>query len=102
MRISIFMAHKIETVKSIIKIADSYIEHKVIPLRYRYDAVHISIVTVNKIKKIISLNFKHIVRDKTRAFTQYINIVYRLSSINIKSPINVIMAVIDNEYSQYK
>jgi hypothetical protein len=47
--------------------------------------------------KIISLNCKHIVRDKTRAFTQYINTIYGLSSIDIKSPTDVITEVIDNE-----
>jgi hypothetical protein len=42
---------------------------------------------------IISLNFKHIVHDKTRILTYYINIINCYCSIAIKSP----MEVIDHE-----
>jgi hypothetical protein len=77
-------------------IAESYIEHEVIPIKHRMDALHIAIATVYGLDKIISLNFHHIVRDKTRAFTQYINIVYGYNSIDIKSPMDVITELFYN------
>jgi predicted nucleic acid-binding protein len=78
-------------------IADSYIEHNIIPLRYRIDAVHIAVATVYGLDKIISLNFQHIVREKTRTFSQYINTVYGYPSIDIKAPMDVIMEAIYND-----
>jgi hypothetical protein len=79
------------------EIANSYIENNVIQLRYKYDALHIVMATVYGMDKIIRLNFKHIVRDKTRIFSQYINLVYGFRSIDIKSPMEIIMGNIDNE-----
>ncbi|MDR2198907.1 MAG: hypothetical protein LBR53_05540 [Deltaproteobacteria bacterium] len=74
-------------------IANLSIDNKIIPERYRMDAMHIALSTVNGLDKIISLNFKHIVKDKTRTFTAYISTIYGYSVIDIKSP----MEVIDND-----
>jgi hypothetical protein len=75
------------------QLADLYIENKIIPEKYRMDATHIALATINSLDKIISLIFQHIVRDKTRTFVAYINTIYSYSSIDIKSP----MEVIDND-----
>jgi hypothetical protein len=74
-------------------LADLYIKNNIIPLRFVMDARHIAISVVNKLDKIISLNFKHIVRDKTRIFTEYICKINGCNLITINSP----MEVIDND-----
>ncbi|MDR1487936.1 MAG: hypothetical protein LBT62_08125, partial [Deltaproteobacteria bacterium] len=48
--------------------ADLYMENNIISSRYLMDARHIAISVVNNLDKIISLNFKNIVRDKTKFF----------------------------------
>jgi hypothetical protein len=77
----------------IINLAELYIKNNIIPARSVMDARHIAISVVNKLDKIISLNFKHIVRDKTRIFTEYICKIYGCNLITINSP----MEVIDND-----
>jgi predicted nucleic acid-binding protein len=76
-----------------VSLANLYIENNIIGLRYLIDATHIALATVNNLDKIISLNFKHIVRDKTRIFTEYINKRNGYRSIEINSP----MEIIDHE-----
>jgi predicted nucleic acid-binding protein len=80
-----------------VHLADLYIQNNIIALRYLIDASHIALATVNNLDKVISLNFKHIVRDKTRVFTEYINKTHGYRSIEINSP----MEVIDHEEIEY-
>jgi predicted nucleic acid-binding protein len=81
-----------------LKIANSYIEHNIIPLRYRIDAIHIAIAIVNYLDAIISLNFKHIVRKKTKDFAKTLYEFSGYHPVDINSP----MEVINNDYLQYK
>jgi hypothetical protein len=74
-------------------IADLYIKNNIIPFKYIMDALHIAISVVNNLDKIISLNFKHIVRDKTKIFTEYICKINGYTPLTINSP----MEVIDND-----
>jgi hypothetical protein len=76
-----------------VRIARLFIDNNVIPPKYMMDALHIALSLVNNLDKIISINFKHIVRDKTRIFTEYISKINGYRYISINSP----MEVIDNE-----
>ncbi|MDR1871041.1 MAG: PIN domain-containing protein [Deltaproteobacteria bacterium] len=76
-----------------VNLAYLYIKNNVITLNHLIDATHIAIATVNNLDKIISLNFSHIVRDKTRLFTEYINSINGYGSIDINSP----MEIVDHE-----
>jgi hypothetical protein len=58
------------------KFAKLYIDNRIIPEIYRMYAFHIPIATINGLDKIISLNLKHIIKDKTILFTRYINTIY--------------------------
>jgi len=51
-----------------------------------YDASHIAAASVNKLDTIVSLNFRHIVREKTIKFTNEINTSLGYNIIEIKSP----------------
>ena len=55
------------------KLASMYIEEKIIPASQRLDSLHIATATVYKLNCIISYNFHHINRDKTRFNTAIIN-----------------------------
>jgi predicted nucleic acid-binding protein len=80
-----------------IEIANDYIIHKAVPRGYRYDALHIAMATVYSLDAIISLNFKHMARDKTRTISQSANMLYGFPGIDIKSPMDVITEEIDHE-----
>ncbi|MDR2367037.1 MAG: hypothetical protein LBF58_02845 [Deltaproteobacteria bacterium] len=48
-------------------------------------------------ENLLSLNFKHIILNKTRNFTYEINKRFGYNNIYIQSPVDAIMEVIDNE-----
>jgi hypothetical protein len=61
------------------------------------DASHIAAASVYGLDMIVSLNFRHIVREKTVKMTGAINTLLGYSALEIKSP----MEVIDDEKSRY-
>ena len=67
-------------------LADRYIAEKVIPLKHRDDALHIAIATVHNLDVIVSWNFEHIVKLKTRREVRGINTLMGYRSIEICSP----------------
>jgi predicted nucleic acid-binding protein len=71
-------------------LANSYISEGIIPITYFYDALHIAIATVNNLDMILSLNFKHIVRDKTRILTEDVNISFGYKKLKILNPLEVV------------
>jgi predicted nucleic acid-binding protein len=79
--------------KTVSDFADLYVTNNIIPTRYIMDARHIAISVINNLDMIVSLNFKHIVRNKTRIFTEYICKINDYKPVTINSP----MEVIDNE-----
>ena len=75
------------------KLADIYITEKIIPQKYRADGLHIAIAAVNDLDMIISMNFEHIVKRKTKIGTGNINALNGYRAVEIYSP----MEVIENE-----
>ena len=74
------------------RLADVYIREGIIPKKYGLDSAHISAATVNNLNCILSFNFKHINKLKTKEMTPLVNIEgYR--SIVICTP----MEVLENE-----
>ncbi|MCL1996499.1 MAG: PIN domain-containing protein [Defluviitaleaceae bacterium] len=71
------------------QLADIYVNESVIPVKYRYDGLHIAVATVNNMQYIFSLNFRHINKLKTKAMTGIINIREGYSPITIASPMEV-------------
>jgi hypothetical protein len=61
------------------------------------DASHIAVASVHELDMIISLNFKHIVREKTIRLTGAINMLSNYKPIEIHTP----MEVIDDEKTRY-
>jgi predicted nucleic acid-binding protein len=83
----------LETNDEAVRIADLYIVEKIIPIKYRADGLHISLATVNDLDMIISMNFQHIVKRKTKIGTAKINALNGYRAVEINTP----MEVVDNE-----
>ena len=75
------------------RLADIYVEQGVMPLKYRTDGVHIAIASINELDMIISLNFQHIVKRKTKIGTGSINVLNGYRTAEIFTP----MEVVENE-----
>ena len=85
-----FHVHVLGSDDSAQELADVYIQAGVIPLRFRLDAVHIAVATVNNLDYVISLNFHHINKIKTKMVTEAINKVHGYSSPLICHPAEVL------------
>ncbi len=68
------------------ELAERYLREGIIPERYRGDALHIAVAVVNEIEVIISWNFEHIVKLKTRTMVNGVNRLLGYSDIEICSP----------------
>ncbi|MCL2500397.1 MAG: hypothetical protein FWE90_08680 [Defluviitaleaceae bacterium] len=77
------------------KLADIYVSENVIPLKYRADGVHIAVAAVNDLDIIISMNFQHIVKRKTKLATGSINAINGYRAIEIFNPMEVVENEID-------
>lgn len=67
-------------------LANEYMKKGAIPESHPEDAYHIAVAVVNGIDCLLSWNFKHIVRQKTRNIIQAVNISRGLPKINILTP----------------
>jgi rRNA-processing protein FCF1 len=72
------------------RLAAIYIAEGVIPTAYGTDALHIAAATVNRLDFIVSLNFQHIVKQKTIEGTEIINYRAGYKKIGIYIPAEVI------------
>jgi predicted nucleic acid-binding protein len=68
------------------KLADKYVEYGAVPTRYRRDALHIAIATVNHIEILVSWNYRHIVRRRTKEVVRMVNSMLDYPFIEIAAP----------------
>ncbi len=73
-----------------IELANRYIAEGIIPERFGSDAIHIAIATINEIDVVISWNFRHVVKLKTRIMVNAVNKLMGYREIEICSPEEVI------------
>ena len=78
-------------------LARRYIAEGALPQGSLSDASHIASASVNALDMIISLNFRHIVKEKTIKLTGAINTLMGYRAVEINSP----MEVIDDEKTRY-
>ena len=78
-------------------LAQRYITEGALPPASLIDASHIATASVYELDMIISLNFRHIVKDRTIEMTGAINTLLGYPTVKIKAP----MEVIDNEKTRY-
>ncbi|MCP4989321.1 MAG: type II toxin-antitoxin system VapC family toxin [Colwellia sp.] len=72
------------------ELAYEYIKRGIIPSKYEDDAFHIAVASVNNLDAIISWNFKHIVKLKTKKEVFGTNLLMGYKEIDIYSPMEVI------------
>jgi predicted nucleic acid-binding protein len=87
---------KINGNERIERLADKYIANGIIPENKRIDALHIAAASVNELDYILSLNFKHINKQKTKRLVDLVNLTEGYKGIMICSP----MEVIDYEFDE--
>lgn len=71
-------------------LAGKYISEGVIPGKYENDAVHIAVASVNSLDVVVSWNFEHMVKHKTRVEVTGINTFMGYNPIDICTPKEVI------------
>ncbi|MBL7132080.1 MAG: PIN domain nuclease [Candidatus Omnitrophica bacterium] len=71
-------------------LAEKYINEKIIPVTYRDDALHIALTSVNGLDILVSWNFKHLVKHKTRVEVTGVNTLLGYKNIDICAPWEVI------------
>ena len=78
---------RIELTEDAIKLANTYIEEKVVGKTSLEDCRHIAMATISKVDVLVSWNFKHIVNfDKIKMFNS-INLRLGYPLIDIRSPL---------------
>ena len=65
------------------KLSMQYVRYGAVPPRYRKDALHIAIATVNHIEILVSWNYRHIVRRKTKEVIRMVNSLYNYPLLEI-------------------
>jgi predicted nucleic acid-binding protein len=70
-------------------LANMYISKGALPKKSHVDAIHIAIASVSNLDIIVSLNFRHIVREKTIKLINTTNIVLGYKTVKIQSPMEV-------------
>jgi len=71
-------------------LADEYVRQGAMPSDYPEDALHISIATVNSLNYLLSWNFEHIVKVKTRKIVNMINDSLGYPDLEIITPAELI------------
>jgi predicted nucleic acid-binding protein len=71
-------------------LADKYVRQGAIPSDYPEDALHISIATINGIDYLLSWNFEHIVKVKTRRIVNMVNASGGYPDLEIITPAELI------------
>jgi len=72
--------------KKIRNLANTYIARGVFPEKYLDDALHVAIATYYEICYLVSWNFEHLVKVKTRKLVNSVSILEGFKEIEIVSP----------------
>lgn len=67
-------------------LAEEYVLKGIIPVKHIEDAVHIAVTTINSLDILVSWNFEHIVKLKTRREVNAVNVLLGYSPIEIIEP----------------
>ena len=79
----------LEVERNAYDLADLYVEMGIIPPRFRMDGVHIAMSAVNDLDCIVSLNFHHINKLKTKMATEIIHRMKGYGNPTICTPMEV-------------
>jgi hypothetical protein len=86
MKILYSRGKKIEITEEIENLSKKYIEENLIPEKYENDALLIALTTAHSLDILVSWNFRHLVKRKTRIGVNLINLKEGYKSIEILAP----------------
>ena len=72
------------------RLANVYVQEKIIPIKYITYALHIAAASIRSLDFIVSLNFRHIVKRKTILMTEVVNVREGYKKVGIFSPMEVV------------
>jgi len=72
--------------KEITDLANEYVSRNIIPQKHSVDAVHIAVAVFNGINYLVSWNFKHMVKVKTREQVMLVNSLLGYPILDIVAP----------------
>ena len=75
--------------KSIRDLARAYIKEGIFPEKYVDDAIHVATASFYEISYLISWNYEHLVKVKTRKIVNSVNILDGFKEIEIVSPLEL-------------
>ena len=67
-------------------LAQLYVDHGIFPDKYYADALHVAIASLNQISYLLSWNFKHLVKVKTRRMVALVNTSLNFNAVEIIAP----------------
>jgi len=68
------------------ELAQIYVKQGIFPEKYFDDALHVALASVNQIGILLSWNFAHLVKLKTRRMVSIINLAENITPVEIASP----------------
>ena len=71
------------------RLAKVYVQNKVIPEKYLLDGAHIAVSSINELDCILTFNFQHINKLKTKRMTELINLNEGYKGVTICTPMEV-------------
>ena len=74
------------TSKEAEKLAQIYVKQGIFPEKYFDDALHVALASVNQIGILLSWNFTHLVKLKTRRMVSIVNLAENIMPVEIASP----------------
>ena len=76
----------LEVNEAVEELAAEYTKYGAVPESYFEDAYHISVAVLNEMDYLLSWNFRHIVREKTRDIVRMVNTLRNLKHVEIITP----------------
>lgn len=80
---------RLEINKEIEILAEEYIKAKLIPVKYIDDALHLAIASFYELDAVLTWNFEHMVKLKTRKGVTAVNTLFGYNSIEIITPLEI-------------
>ena len=79
----------LEITTEIEALADRYVSEGIIPKKHKDDAVHIALASVYELDAIVSWNFEHMIKTKTKKGVISVNGLMGYRAVDIISPLEV-------------
>lgn len=67
-------------------LTEEYIRREIIPVKHIEDAVHVAVATVYSLDVLVSWNFEHIVKLKTKREVNVVNVLLGYNQLEIAEP----------------